>query len=186
MDLEAIYYIGQTVAVVAILASLGAIWIQLRKDHALARADSQRELLQLNSGAFDRLADHPTCLESVQVCLIDFDSRSPRQQVEFHKYVHPHIQNAEIAVYLRQDNLINDSSCEAFIAWAAVLLSTPGGQQSWETGQAVYSSEVVGALNTYMREHKVQLEALYKAASFLHPNPEPATPTDPIDEEPNT
>lgn len=42
MTLETIYYIGQTVAVGAILASLVAIYIQQRKDHAFAQAESQR------------------------------------------------------------------------------------------------------------------------------------------------
>ena len=184
MTLETIYYIGQTIAVGAILASLVAIYIQQRKDHALAKAESQRQLLQLNSGAFDSLADHPTCLESVQACLVDFDSRSARQQVEFYKYLHPQIENAEIAVYLRQDNLINDSSCEKFIAWTAVLLSTPGGQQCWEQGKLVYGPEIVDALNTYMREHTSELEVVYKTVSFLHLQAGPAAETDSADEEP--
>ena len=53
MTLETVYYITQIIAVGAILASLVAIYIQQRKDHILARADSQREVLQLNSNIFD-------------------------------------------------------------------------------------------------------------------------------------
>ncbi|MCR9271208.1 MAG: hypothetical protein NXH72_14540 [Hyphomonadaceae bacterium] len=43
MTLEAIYYIGQTVAVVAILASLGAIWLQMRQGHKIARAEASNQ-----------------------------------------------------------------------------------------------------------------------------------------------
>lgn len=44
MTLENIYYIGQTVAVVAILASLVAIWIQMRQAHRLARLETTRAI----------------------------------------------------------------------------------------------------------------------------------------------
>ena len=44
MSLENIYYIGQTVAVVAILASLGAIWIQVRQANRLAKLETSRTI----------------------------------------------------------------------------------------------------------------------------------------------
>ena len=44
MTLESIYYIGQTIAVVAILASLGAIWIQLRQSNRLAKLETTRAI----------------------------------------------------------------------------------------------------------------------------------------------
>ena len=44
MTLENIYYIGQTIAVVAILASLGAIWIQLRHANKLAKLETTRAI----------------------------------------------------------------------------------------------------------------------------------------------
>ncbi|MEO1135093.1 MAG: hypothetical protein AAFW68_00605 [Pseudomonadota bacterium] len=42
MTLENIYYIGQTIAVVAILASLAAIWFQMRQQHRLAKLEITR------------------------------------------------------------------------------------------------------------------------------------------------
>ncbi|MBT8472305.1 MAG: hypothetical protein HKN14_08475 [Marinicaulis sp.] len=42
MTLENIYYIGQTIAVIAILASLGAIWVQMRQANRLAKLESTR------------------------------------------------------------------------------------------------------------------------------------------------
>jgi len=65
MTLEEIYYIGQTIAVLAILGSLAAIYWQQRKAHALARAESQREISQLASQWFDEVLAHPTGLENV-------------------------------------------------------------------------------------------------------------------------
>ena len=50
MSLETVYYITQIVAVVAILASLVAIWFQMRQSQKMERAAAQRELL-------DRVSD---------------------------------------------------------------------------------------------------------------------------------
>ncbi|MEO1250922.1 MAG: hypothetical protein AAFW81_01090 [Pseudomonadota bacterium] len=44
MTLENIYYIGQTVAVIAILASLGAIWGQMRQANRLAKLETTRAI----------------------------------------------------------------------------------------------------------------------------------------------
>ena len=45
MTLETVYYITQIIAVVAILASLFAIWFQMRQSQKMERAAAQRELL---------------------------------------------------------------------------------------------------------------------------------------------
>lgn len=42
MTLENIYYVGQTIAVLAILASLGAIWFQMRQANRLAKLETTR------------------------------------------------------------------------------------------------------------------------------------------------
>ena len=161
MTLETIYYITQLIAVGAILASLVAIYIQQRKDHILARADSQREILQLNSNTFDLWADDPLALESFQACLLDYENASAHQKVQFCKYMHQIIMVSETAVFLGRDNLINKDSHDKLIAWNAALLSTPGGQQYWEGAGQAYSSDVVRALNDYASEHSMNLSLIH-------------------------
>ncbi|GAB5480626.1 MAG: hypothetical protein Pars92KO_03830 [Parasphingorhabdus sp.] len=171
MTLEEIYYIGQTVAVIAILGSLGAIWVQLRKDHRLAKASSQKELLLYNADKFSVLVDNPSALESLQTCLLDYNNASSRQKTEFLRYLHKNIMIAETAVYLAQDKLVASVSHQKFLAWPAVLLSTVGGRQFWEQeGQIIYGQDVVTALDTYMREQSSDLKALYSAIAFLKPD----------------
>lgn len=169
MTLEQIYYIGQTVAVVAILGSLGAIWVQLRKDHRLAKATAQKELLLYNADKFSVLVDHPSALDSLQICLLDYDNASTRQKTEFLRYLHKNIMTAETAVYLDQDKLVASVSHQKFLAWPALLLSTEGGRQFWEQeGQHIYGEDVVAALNAYMSENSSDLKALYSTVAFLH------------------
>ncbi|MEP3051917.1 MAG: hypothetical protein ABJP48_04150 [Erythrobacter sp.] len=176
MTLEEIYYIGQTIAVVAILGSLGAIWVQLRKDHALARANAQQVLLQHNASHFDILVEQPSVLASVQKCLIDYDKAPSRQKTEFTSYLHKQIAVAEAAVFLAQDGLIASTSLEKLVAYPALLLGTPGGQENWVAARAVYGSDVVAAIEGHMRDHPSDLAALYAAAPFLIPDDPTAKP----------
>ena len=170
--LEAVYYVTQIIAVGAILASLVAIYMQQRKDHILARADSQREVLQLNSNIFDSWADDPIALKSFQACLLDYETASGHRQVQFCKYMHQLIMVSEIAVFLDRDGLINKNSYDKIIAWNATLIGTPGGRQYWEAAGLAYSANVVEALNAYIGAHPIGLETVYEIAPFLRPDPE--------------
>ena len=57
MTLETIYYVGQTIAVVAILISLAAIWFQMKQTHDLARVDSSRNMWMYVSEVMTALVD---------------------------------------------------------------------------------------------------------------------------------
>ena len=57
--LETVYYIGQTIAVIAILCSLGAIWWQQRETNKIARADMTERVLGKYSEAMRVMAEDP-------------------------------------------------------------------------------------------------------------------------------
>ena len=59
MTLEDIYYIGQTIAVVAILVSLVAVWFEMRQGHLLARADLSNQFRLANQSLTMRMVDDP-------------------------------------------------------------------------------------------------------------------------------
>ena len=131
MTLEDIYYIGQTIAVVAILGSLGAIWVQLRKDHALAKAEHQREILTAITQVTNFVATDADALDSVRACCEDYVNATARQQAQFFYVVHTHINIAEKALYMGRDQLINTASFEGMKGAALAYLVTPGGKQLW-------------------------------------------------------
>ncbi|MBR9835754.1 MAG: hypothetical protein GYB42_11360 [Alphaproteobacteria bacterium] len=57
--LETVYYIGQTIAVIAILCSLGAIWWQQRETNKIARADMTERVLGKYSEAMRVMTEDP-------------------------------------------------------------------------------------------------------------------------------
>lgn len=70
MTLETIYYIGQTVAVVAILASLGAIWLQMRQGHQIARAELSNEFRQAYQNLTLRIVDDPELTRAFNLLVV--------------------------------------------------------------------------------------------------------------------
>lgn len=144
MTLEEIYYIGQTVAVLAILGSLGAIWVQLRKDHALARAEHQREILTAITQVTNFLATDADAVDSVRACCEDYVDATARQQAQFFYVVHTHINIAEKALYMGRDRLINKASFDGMKGAALAYLVTPGGRQLWD--------ELKGAVGANIRD----------------------------------
>jgi len=154
MTLETIYYIGQTIAVGAILTSLVAIWFQMRKDHALARAENQREILAEARRYTELAATDPAALESIRKCYQDFEGASRQDQAVFFHLMHTGVNIAEMALYMQKDKLINDASYAGFEGAALLNLTTPGGRQYWQRARMVVGTDIREALDKALSERK--------------------------------
>lgn len=152
MSLETIYYIGQTIAVIAILASLVAIYIQQRKDHALARAEHQRQILSEVPRYFELAATNPAILQSLRKCFVNYDGASPQDQAAFVHFMHTAVNIAETALYMRKDKLINEASYAGFEGAALSSLVTPGGKQYWQRARLAIGADIRDALDKALME----------------------------------
>lgn len=73
MTLESIYYIGQTVAVIAILASLAGISFQLRQTHRLAKLETSKSVWMEAGGRLVAQVDDAEKAEFLQRALFGTD-----------------------------------------------------------------------------------------------------------------
>jgi len=140
MSLENIYYIGQTIAVVAILASLIAIFFQMRQGQKLARADSQRDLLKSIGVFLQMTLDNPKVLTDVRQGLQEYDSASSETKSNFTTWAYAYLHVMEQCIYMKSDGLITESSFNGFETGALGIIVTPGGAQWW-----VHSKKIIGA-----------------------------------------
>jgi len=167
MTLETIYYIGQTIAVAAILASLVAIYIQQRKDHALARAEHQREIMDSSGRLFGSIMANPTRLESSRICIVDFDKAEPDEQAEFAALAMQIILLSEKAMYLDRDGLLVDAALEAYLDITLFFIGTPGGRQYWARSKPMFGGEVKALLDERLAATPDTLESLYAVMPYL-------------------
>ena len=183
MTLETVYYITQIIAVGAILASLVAIYIQQRKDHALARAEHQRQILAEARRYTELAATDPAALESIRKCYQDFEGASPQDQAVFFHLMHTGVNIAEMAFYMRKDKLINDASYAGFEGAALLNLATPGGRQYWQRARLVVGTDIREALDKALSE-RTDTPPVWEFLPQFAPVPEAPTSKGEPQEEP--
>ncbi len=172
MTLESIYYIGQTIAVVAILGSLIAIYFQMRQGQALARADSQRDLLKSIGVFLQMTLDNPRVLRDVRLGLQEYDTASHETKSNFTTWAFAYLHVMEQCVYMKADGLITESSFNGFEAGALGIISTPGGAQWWEHSKKIIGQDVVVHLERRLAELGDSVPPFYELLTQFAPIPE--------------
>jgi len=183
MTLETIYYIGQTIAVGAILASLVAIWFQQRKDHELAKAENQREILMQVERLTGAPIAHPEALENIRACLKDYEGAKRDEQADFAHVVQKAINLAESALYMKKAKLINEASYVGLEGAAIIWLVTPGGQQYWHRLRMAVGTDIREALDRALIE-RTDVPPVWELFPMYTPDPEGGAATDDTEEEP--
>jgi len=142
MTLEALYEVSQIVAVVAILGSLIAIFFQMRQGQKIARAASQRDLLN-HAAEFIKLAlDNPTVLEDIRRGLMEYDNAPTVTKSNFSTWAWVYMFIMEQCIYMNKDGLITKSSFDGFETGALGIISTPGGHQWWQHTKKIIGVDV--------------------------------------------
>jgi len=143
MTLENIYYVGQTIAVVAILLSLLAVIRQLQQSQKMERAAAQRDLL-LRVSEWGRMtgANHGDIDRFVQG-MVEYDEADALTQLFMDKAFSEFVFVAESALNMRRDGFFSDGTWAGIEGATLGLLRTPGGKQWWVYGQQVIGTEIV-------------------------------------------
>ncbi|MDP1555072.1 MAG: hypothetical protein Q8L84_06405 [Hyphomonas sp.] len=143
MTLENIYYVGQTVAVVAILMSLLAVVWQMRQSQKMERAAAQRDLLLRVSEWGRMLSAREGDIDRFVQGLVEYDGADALTQLFMDKAFSELVFVAESALNMRRDGFFSDGTWAGIEGATLGLLRTPGGKQWWVYGQRVVGSEIV-------------------------------------------
>jgi len=150
MTLENIYYVGQTVAVVAILGSLGAIWFQMKQSAKMERASAQRELL-------DRVSDFTRgiSLEENDHWLLgmdDFEGASYETKAVTHAKLIEFVFITESALNMHNDGFFSAGTWAGIDGAMLGMLRTPGGGQFWDYAKHIVGFEIADHINKRLEE----------------------------------
>jgi len=183
VTLEEIYYIGQTIAAVAILGSLVAIYWQQRKTHALERAASQRDILNGVKELSGFPATDPTALESIRACLQDYSGATPSQQAQYAHAAVMAVNIAEKALYMRREELADDLSTDSFVNLALAYIATPGGQQWWASAKHAFGAIVRDEIERNLNERDdivpLWVPLVFYGSGEVETRKEPSPPKEP-------
>jgi len=152
MTLEAIYYIGQTIAVAAILASLVAIWFQMRQSQKMERAAAQRELLLRVSEWSREFTTSGSDGDNYIRGLMEYENGESAVQMEINRAMSEFVFICESALNMRKDGFFSEGTWIGIEGATLALLRTPGGQQWWQYGQQWIGPEIVEHLRARLEE----------------------------------
>ena len=164
MTLETIYYIGQTVAVVAILASLVAIWFQMRQSQKMERAAAQRELL-------DRVSDFTRGFtpEEGDLWLLgmnDFDGASHEAKMVLHNKLIEFVFITESALNMHRDGFFSEGTWAGIDGAMLGMLRTPGGQRFWAYTKNIVGFEIAEHISKRLEELGIEGPNFLDAVPF--------------------
>ena len=147
MTLEEIYYISQTVAVIAILASLVGVFIQIRQQSRVARSDLYMTAVSGFAGHFQTFRTDPNFAVLYSVALQTWNGLSREQKLRIHAYNVEMAVNVDAVLTMRSQNLIDEPQALAFVHNMLGVLATPGGAEWWKESQFFFSPLLRDTLN---------------------------------------
>lgn len=148
MTLEEISSISQTIAAVAVVASLIFVGLQLRQSQKMERAAAQRDLL-LRVAEWTRMVNREGegAYDKFVVALRDYESAAALTQMQLDKFLSEFVFITESALNMHRDGFFSDGTWRGIEGAALALLRTPGGQQWWNYARHFVGAEIAEHLN---------------------------------------
>jgi len=163
MDLEALGNLGEIIGGVAVIFSILYLARQINQSTGLARAENQRELLN-TAHIWHPLATTPGLTADLRGAINRYSELDPDAQARFHHFMHPLVNHVEAVFRMHRQGLIEDDSCERWVAGLIGIIRTPGGSQWWEQVQGMFGPEFLEEIERVQAES----DQLYVMTDLWH------------------
>lgn len=150
MTLEEIYYIGQTIAVVAIFGSLVYVAIQTRENSRLIRAraiwDAQTSIAEIN----ERLADGGLVSQLIYKMMTSPDSLTDFEKYQMHRHFRALILRTEAQFALHKNGVLDAEIWQLRRKWFRGFMNHPTFMEIWrvEKSNAVVTRAFIKEMDT--------------------------------------
>ncbi len=132
MTLESIYYIGQTVAVVVIIATLIAVLIQMRQAHRLAKLETSRAIWVEASVRTINLADDAAKADFLQRALFGDDKLTDAEKTRLYLHLSGLMTMFENAFAMEQSGMMERRFWPRMRISLRDYVAPARGQRWWE------------------------------------------------------
>jgi hypothetical protein len=155
MSPDNIYYIGQNLAVIAVVGSLIAILYQQLQANKIAKAELALDAWMQTGAMSYALADTPEKAEFMHKVLFQMAPLSPAEELRL-RYVMSIIFGLRAAVYnLRTRGLVEDAAYNGVAATTRLYLRSPAVRREWVKSYCDGADPgFAAAVETMMRETK--------------------------------
>lgn len=152
MSLETIYYIGQTLAVLAVLISLIAVFFQLRQQSQTARSELYLTAVTAFAEIFRTVRTNPEFARLYSVFLQEWDALSKIQKLQIHAFNIEMCVNLDSSLTMYEQKMIDESTVIPWIDNLLGVIITPGGAKWWNESQFFFTPQLRDTLNDRLLE----------------------------------
>ena len=172
MNLEALGNVGEFIGALAVILSILYLARQVKQSSLLARAESQRALLN-SAHLWHPFATTPGLTHDFREGLNRYSELDPDTQARFNHLIWPFINHVEAVFRMYRQGLMEYDSYERYMVGVIGIINTPGGGEWWEHVGGMFGPEFVEALEV-MRENSETTYTITEPWHFYRPLPEDA------------
>ena len=169
MTLSEFAALGEAVGGLAVLVTLGYLAYQFRQTATLERTAGQRELLGRCRDWVELTTTHEGLSDVLQKALNDWDSAAPAEKERANGCMLSAALQAEQALYMWREGLINEASYQGFIGVAVSIAATPGGRRWWEHARIALGDDISDLIDRELESRPT--DALSWVQMFPHLGP---------------
>lgn len=166
--------LGEAVGGLAVLVTLGYLAYQFRRTATIERTAGQRELLGRGRDWVELTTVHAGLFEMLRKALADWDSATAEEKERANGWMLSAAPQAEQALYMWREGLINEVSYRGFIGVAVSIAATPGGRCWWANARIALGDDISDLIDRELESRPA--DALDWTQIFSHWGPADAYP----------
>ena len=147
MNWEAIGAIAELVGSFAVVGTIAYLVVQIRQSTKFAKIDAAQQLRSGMNDVLRGISDNTDTLRAYEKGLTEPSALERSEKIRFDLIVLQMLRVAESLYLLYADDYLSDESWESTLSSLLVVLSTEGGQQSWQRQRGNMSTSFKGHLD---------------------------------------
>jgi hypothetical protein len=151
MTLSDLAALGEAIGGVAVLITVLYLAYQFRQTTILERTAGQRDLLSKARDWVELTTTHPELVEVLRNALNDWNSATPEEQERANGWMLSAALQAEQALYMWREKLINEQSYNGFINVVVAIARTPGGAEWWQYARNALGKDISQLVDDELR-----------------------------------
>ena len=143
---------------------------QFRQTAAIERTAGQRELLSRCRDWVELTTVNPDLVEVLRKTLADWDSATPEEQERANGWMLSAALQAEQALYMWRERLINEVSYRGFVGVIVAIVATPGGRQWWARARIALGDDISDLVDQELASRPAGAKSWTEVFPHLQPN----------------
>ena len=149
MNWEAIGAVGETVGGIVVIVSILYLARQIRENSRIAKAESQRALLD-STHIWSQLVTTPGLASEFKQALHSYDNLDSDVQARFNFFMWSLANHVESAYRMHRQGLLENDSYLGWMNGLASVIREPGASVWWRDVKHMFGEEFTDAMQTFL------------------------------------